>query len=76
MFIFSQFNFPDPKPPDSEGAWRVPGEAGGRSSCHPGAERRQGGGFPEEGGEESERKGALDAEWRVGFNFTTGSLRP
>lgn len=29
MFIFSQFNFPDPKPRVSKGDWSVPGEAGG-----------------------------------------------
>ena len=73
MFIFSQFNFPDPKPPDSEGDWRVPERLGVRAAVT--QEQKEGReGFPEEEGEESEPKGALEAEWRVRFIFTTGSL--
>lgn len=53
MFIFSQFNFPDPKPRVSEGDWRVPREVGGRSSCCPEAKGKQEGDFP--GGEREPR---------------------
>lgn len=72
MFIFSQFNFPDPKPPDSEGDRRVPGEAV-QEQLSPRSKKKAGeGGFPEEEEESQSEKGALEVEWRVRFMFTTG----
>lgn len=56
MFIFWQFNFPDPKPRVSEGDWKVPGEVGvGASAVQKQKESRRGFSEGGEGGQGTER---------------------
>lgn len=70
MFIFSQFNFPDPKPRVSEGDWRSLETWGPGAAVAQKQSRKQGKDHP---GEERERsmnqKGALGPEWRAGVSL-------
>lgn len=72
MFIFSQFNFPDPKPRVSEGDWRSPGRLGvGAAVAQKQSESREGiirGEARERG---MHRKEALDPGWKAGGPLST-----
>lgn len=77
MFIFSQFNFPDPKPQVSKGDCKVPGEArvegGGWGGTGPAVAQepnaKLGGGSPK--GDEGEPKEGFALPQEARINQTT-----